>query len=354
MQAAAGSLDLPPPEVLDKCLALHECTVVVTAAAALAAAMDGVQLSVNSSSSSNGNSSATAKALRTTCRWLRDHVDASLQRLSLGGPVKLKADWRKASRGSTQRQQRQERRTEQLAVQQALLGLLQRTPRVAQLVLRSHLHWVSLADIMAAGGQPLRQRLTHLHLQGRHAFTSLQPLASLPELRVLHLDDHHSITDLAPLTSCTALGELLLSCSPATSLSPLAAMPQLRSLKFFQHWDMTTPDLAPLRACTCLTELYLSGCNDIICEDLEPLMNVVSLERLSLAGCGWLQDLGPLSGLTRLQHVDVSECPFDDLQPIASRRWWAWLRPTATSRFRWRRCATAPSSECWTSVAAGR
>lgn len=202
-------------------------------------------------------------------------------------------------------------------MKRALLGLLQRTPCVAQLVLRSHLHWLSLADIMVAGGQQLRQRLTHLHLQGRHTFTSLQPLVSLPELHVLHLDDHHSITDLTSLTSCTARGELLLSCSPATSLSPLAAMPQLRSLKFVQHWDMTVPDLAPLRACTRLTELYLSGCNYIICEDLEPLMNMVSLERPSLAGCGWLQDLGPLSGFARVQHIDVSKCPFHDRQPIA-------------------------------------
>lgn len=202
-------------------------------------------------------------------------------------------------------------------MQQALLGLLQRTPRVTQLVLRSHLHWVALADVMVAGGQSPMQRLTHLHLQRCEGITSLQPLASLPMLRVLHLDDCDSITDLSPLTTCTALGELAASCCPATSLFPLAVMPQLRSFKWVQYSRMTTPDLDPVHACTWLSELWLSGCCVDEHELMEPLMNLVSLTRLSLAYCGFLYDLAPLCALTRLQHLDVSECPFEDLQPVA-------------------------------------
>lgn len=50
---------------------------------------------------------------------------------------------------------------------------------------------------------------------------------------------------------------------------------------------------------------------------MDLLTNLVSLTSLSLDHCGFLYDLAPLSALTRLQHLDVSQCPCKGLQPIA-------------------------------------
>ena len=132
---------------------------------------------------------------------------------------------------------------------------------------------------------------------------NLQPIKSLTSLRVLHCASTgiNSLKDIGDLVN---LEELDCSNSNVTTLSPLKKMSQLKKLSVGSD-VLSAPVISKLEN---LQELTLKGCKKI--PDLGKLKKLKKLliaeSELSIVdGRYRLTDLGFLSGLVQLEHLDL-------------------------------------------------
>jgi Leucine-rich repeat (LRR) protein len=110
---------------------------------------------------------------------------------------------------------------------------------------------------------------------------------------------------------------------PPTTLSLpvlLAALRHPSSLRVFRWWGCgpidtsSSIDLSPLSICTGLCDLLFNR-TEIL--DLGTLVALGgSLEVLKLEGCDGVSNLGPISSLLRLQHLDLSSTSVSNLGPL--------------------------------------
>ena len=125
-------------------------------------------------------------------------------------------------------------------------------------------------------------------------------LAVLPQLSELHVRADESVTlgALAPVSQLRSLELENAGCRrPGLTL---AALPQLHT---FKASDMVMTNMSFISTFVGLQELEMRSC--LGADDLRPLSTLTRLESLTLSQCG-LRDLRPLSGLTKLTSMDLS------------------------------------------------
>ena len=156
------------------------------------------------------------------------------------------------------------------------------------------------------------------------AISDLSPLSGLRNLTYLDLGQH-LIADLSPLSSLTSLTYLNLRRQPHGTSPPwlpcqptkVCARAPLAYSAYFRLWHVD--DLSPLSGLTDLTHLDLS---DNLITDLSPLSGMTGLTSLYLGssylGGNRISDLSPLSGMTGLTHLDLQNNTFiTDLSPLS-------------------------------------
>jgi hypothetical protein len=151
-----------------------------------------------------------------------------------------------------------------------------------------------------------RLYLGHLSLLNR-----IPPLGSLSGLEELDLSST-SVTDLAALTDLAGLQRLYLSDTRVSDLGPIAALTSLRTLDVS---GSHVADLEPLRRLNFLEHLNLSNILPVSASKSSTRSKV----RNAFAALGFSGshlDLGPLSALTHLQELDVSDTSIMDISPL--------------------------------------
>ena len=129
---------------------------------------------------------------------------------------------------------------------------------------------------------------------------------------VFHCDTHLGFLELFP-----SLRRLEVVRS---DLMPSQCMPDLRplsALRALQDLGLRVPvkDLGPLSGCSQLQLLDLAGYIEE--PRLEPLAHCKKLRTLKLSGVDTLRDLGPLGRCASLQHLDISRCSgITNLKPL--------------------------------------
>jgi len=172
--------------------------------------------------------------------------------------------------------------------------------------------------------------VTFLDLSG-NSLTDVAPLAALTSLSTLWLNGNpltsftplsHStkigdfsvgpfVSDLSDLTTMTGIRTLLISGAELQDLGPLESLPALQSLRI--DYATSIGSYAPIGALTALHDLTLLG--DTV-NDLDFLKGS-PLSSLSVAQAS-LFDLTPLSGLTNLNHVVLSDTQVTDIAPLVA------------------------------------
>ncbi|KAG1676090.1 hypothetical protein FOA52_014956 [Chlamydomonas sp. UWO 241] len=294
------------------------------------------------------------KALRQTCRQLRDVYDSVNPRLMLGGAevVAIGEVWpaehlsgNLASCSLNYNEAAVSGKALPQGTLPVLLNTLRRTKRIESLTLQPWLKELCLPDLLSdtpvACSGTVRRRLAaqleHLSLQGRWAVEDLSPLTSCRRIKHLDLSACLNIRDLSPLADVASLTHLtLIGCRSVEALDALGYLPQLRRLDLGNCTGVS--DLAPLSGALKLEQLDLSGCVGV--SSLSPLAGCVSLRHLTLddvplvgdvaplaactdlavlvlAGCYALRSVEPLRACTRLQHLDLTGCRrLADISPI--------------------------------------
>ena len=160
--------------------------------------------------------------------------------------------------------------------------------------------------------------------------SDVTPLSSLTNLTDLGLA-HNSISDVTPLSSLTSLEKLSLQGNPTTDFRPLLGLTNLTDLDVdIEH--IADPILRGIiRSALGLSEDHVLGQDDLAdvisitdksltsrtLTTLEGLEYCTGLESLILTHTQ-VSDLGPLSGLTNLETVDLSlSRPITDLGPLS-------------------------------------
>jgi hypothetical protein len=77
-------------------------------------------------------------------------------------------------------------------------------------------------------------------------------------------------------------------------------------------------DLLVVRSLTALTHLNLSGCSELPDAALCCVACLPALVYLNLTGCTQLRDLAPLSTISSLQTLNLTNCHVQRLQPLSS------------------------------------
>jgi hypothetical protein len=86
-------------------------------------------------------------------------------------------------------------------------------------------------------------------------------------------------TSLEPLASLSNMRQLILAgCTSLTSLEPLGSLPRLLDLNLSSCYSLPAAALSPLARCTALKVLDLQGC--LASTDLSPLASCHDLRRL--------------------------------------------------------------------------
>lgn len=133
----------------------------------------------------------------------------------------------------------------------------------------------------------------------------LNPLESLPNLRMLTLSRQQKIDDFAPLAKLSNLEQLDLSGCGISDLKPLAGLKNLTQLRLSQN---KIADLSPLAGLTKLNHLTLTD-NKLTNEQLTHLSKLENLKFLSIgnnphgANANQITSLEPLLGLKKLDEV---------------------------------------------------
>ena len=156
------------------------------------------------------------------------------------------------------------------------------------------------------------QNLEHLYAS-YHGLTSLEPFASLTNLRVLDVEGNY-ISDLGPLAGLVSLEDVRLGWNPLDCIEALAGIPGIRSLTLFQT---DVRDLSAVSGMSQLEKLDLSSFVGSASE-LSALSGLVSLRTLILRNA-YLNDISFLSGLTGLEKLILEHNLYiDDLTPLSS------------------------------------
>ena len=174
------------------------------------------------------------------------------------------------------------------------------------------------------------RNLEHLYADF-HGLTSLEPFASLTNLRVLDIQGNY-ISDLSPLVGMSNLEDVRLYGNPISSfagvagvtsliltesnfddLSAIADLNQLVELMIV-NIDLSAADLAILASLTNLRSLTL---RNMELDDLSFVVNLLNLEELELLTNFHIEDLTPLSGLTNLRRLSVINSQITDVAPLS-------------------------------------
>jgi len=145
---------------------------------------------------------------------------------------------------------------------------------------------------------------------------TLEPLGSLPELRVLrlhHTNPHQSpggaLLDLSVLGKCLHLTVVKIPQQSVKALDGLEGHPNLHTIDVSAT---RVSDLGPLAGLPGLRTLLLrhTGVTDI-----GPLTSVLSLKQLDIAHTS-VANISALRGLPKLTSLDLRATPVTDLSPI--------------------------------------
>ena len=176
--------------------------------------------------------------------------------------------------------------------------------------------------------------LEHLYIDYHH-LTSLEPFAELTSLRVLDIEGNE-VSDLSPILNMTGLEVLRLGGNPIDQIDDLVHFPQLRELSLFEtnvsdlsvisnlerlerldisNINVGMSDLAELSGLTGLKRLVIG---DVLIDGLDFLSNMTMLEELILFNNREISDLRPLSNMTSLTHLEVSNNRLEEISVLES------------------------------------
>jgi serine/threonine protein kinase len=162
---------------------------------------------------------------------------------------------------------------------------------------------LSVSDLNPLKGLPLK----FLRLKDLDTIANLGPLLGMP-LEELYLENCVKISDLRPLSGMHLHHLNLRDCSHIHDFSMLKGMP-LEYLILTNCGEFA--DLSLLKGMP-LKELFINGCHKI--HDLSQLVDL-PLEVLDPGGTE-IADLSPLSKITTLRHLYISESESRDFAPV--------------------------------------
>jgi hypothetical protein len=136
-------------------------------------------------------------------------------------------------------------------------------------------------------------------------------LADLPTIEDLNLSGT-KVTDLSPLAKLTQMRRLSLLAAPVRDIAPLANLVDLESLSLE---NTQVADIAPLATLVKLEDLSLAGTP---VNDLSALAGMTRLTELKLFFCSNVQDVEPLTGLTKLGYLDLSDTKVANIEPLTN------------------------------------
>lgn len=146
----------------------------------------------------------------------------------------------------------------------------------------------------------------------------LGPLSGLASLKTLDLKDN-KVVDLSPLSGLSALERLVLSGNPVNDISPLAALERCVDLEL----DDTNVSFEDVRALPYFGRLRGLGVAGLGITDTSMLAGL-PLRSLSLAR-NPLSDAAPLSRLTSLVRLDLSNTRLRQIAPLVELEGLQWL-----------------------------
>lgn len=135
-------------------------------------------------------------------------------------------------------------------------------------------------------------------------------IADLPAIQDLKLRGTN-VSDLAPLECLTHLERLDISGTPVQDLS---AIRNLKKLKGLMLEFTKISDLTPLEQ---LTEMEALSAVGTAVSDLSPLTDMTKLNELKLFYRPQIQNVKPLSGLSNLNYLDLSDTQVADVEPLS-------------------------------------
>ena len=164
--------------------------------------------------------------------------------------------------------------------------------------------------------------VSQLVLHQNYPAIDLSPLQSLPNLTDLSITGQ--LSDVSPLQTMTQLTRLRLNEVPVQDIRPLRSLTNLTELRLT---GTLISDLTALESLKNLTTLEIGGSRlRLRCpvphyltqvRDLSPLSSLTQLTYLNLSQ-NKIQNLAPLSSLTQLTHLDLSHNKVQDLAPLKS------------------------------------
>ncbi len=158
-------------------------------------------------------------------------------------------------------------------------------------------------------------KLTHVELTHNY-ISELWPLTATPHTSITELDlGFNCVQDISPLSGLTGLRILGLARNGISSLAPISGLSSLEELYLD---DNLLVDISPVAGKPFLKKLYLSR-NDIF--DISPAGGLGSLEVINLYDNPRFSNLGPLSGLQYLRHVDVEKTAVSGLGALIANPW---------------------------------
>lgn len=159
------------------------------------------------------------------------------------------------------------------------------------------------------------EELRNLQLSGGR-LRDIRALGHLQGLRTLRLAPGAGVADLSGLSDLRNLRRLSVRLAADRSGAPaLWASPETRLREVALDGWPTTADLDGLAGCGVLTS-FQSG-NVAGLHSLASLAPLRTLRRLSLHDCRTLTDIGALSDMRGLRHLDLSGSAVRDLAPLA-------------------------------------
>jgi len=176
------------------------------------------------------------------------------------------------------------------------------------------LHELSVTEAPVRELGPLAE-LSELRLLTleKSAIADVRSLVGLVKLQSLSLANN-AVADVTPLAELTALTSLDLAGNQIRDLSPIS---RLRQLGVLNADDNQVSDVSPLGALSMLTRLSLNR-NRV--QDATPLGALTQLTQLGLDSNRISSPLGVLSGLARLESLDLAHNQINDLGVVSGLR----------------------------------
>jgi Leucine-rich repeat (LRR) protein len=223
-----------------------------------------------------------------------------------------------------------------LVMSARMMGAPGRTRRACLAACATALAAALLAPVVAFGESAVTFPDSHLDAAVRTAIgvpsgpifpsdlATLTVLAA-PNSQVAHLDG---------LEYCTHLARLDLHGNDIATITPIAG---LFGITYLDVGANNISDISPVQGLAGLSTLYaggnqigtitavggLAGLADLDIghnpiSDVSPLAPLTGLTSLDLCDCPSINDIHALSGMTKLQWLDISECQLSDITPLAA------------------------------------